>query len=1056
MVDKTASCRRGPTEYLSTPNFSPHEAYGTEPDLEVASILEGGSNAMVWGAGPSSWANRGADHAIRAAQTARGSAQATSAQTQGSGKGTPEGKNVTFSFSPILNTPTDLNRELGLTASMAQFAVDGGVLLPRGHEDGAGDSRTGEAPLSAVFHHMSEPFTPSALAHVPGTPPPRPSPPPFWAGAAQASKASSPGGFSLFKFGGKARAPSRSSPLATPSGIPEQMGGPTQVAVGRGPGYAVVPPTADPPQSVSAFGMQFGGTSVAQAEGYGGIFSGPALCANASVPAHVACAGADDYPYAAMSALGGAGAFSGTHADATSSCLPASLDVGALTTAAGTSRPGQGQTFAQGPLRVTQLPPAAAVVQPRSGQSELPGSSQGHSGPGPAGAVGVGVSATASGSGPLCANVALWPVVGQAADTGSKARPVASATPPKAPRAAPPASFVPAPVDASARARAEPAMSPQTRLVYKEFCAMLRCREVQGEERPRLQAFVDKCMEQLPQSLHWRVHLELADLSKREQRFEDARSSYRLAAQLQPHAAQPWLEYAKMEEERGHFRRCQRILATGLRYCPTNESLLLKAVKHHERLGDLHAARSLLGRLFSVSVDRAWRALLEGALLEARTANLGTARRVFKYLLHHAPWCGPIWYEACRFEQRFERCRRALALAEEGLGQLPRYGPLWFTTLRLLECVVPGPEMLPRARAVVQRGARSISKDLIWKLWLEYARLEERGGTLSGARAAYVRAVAACPANLRWKLWLAGARTEVAYGESDTARKLLDRAMIEAPTKVRGGVRLELARLGEVNADVGLARKELRTARRESPHEWKVFLEAVLVEVRAGDHERALKEARHALCAHTATGRLWAALIQLRPQLTGHGDHGEGPASDPMEHLTVFREALQEVRPRSSAPSLALAMTRPPRRQVPKSGEVWCEGSRLCMDPSSPAFNPAAARRFLDFAIEFTPQYGDSFLEYLRLHLLLGTREDEVSRLVQLCINAEPNYGTLWFHCKRSPLHSTRQVCGLRPRSPPPVSPASSLTLTPPLSLFRAPRHDGCAGVGDRQTAPHA
>ncbi|KAJ1626364.1 hypothetical protein T492DRAFT_843242 [Pavlovales sp. CCMP2436] len=42
--------------------------------------------------------------------------------------------------------------------------------------------------------------------------------------------------------------------------------------------------------------------------------------------------------------------------------------------------------------------------------------------------------------------------------------------------------------------------------------------------------------------------------------------------------------------------------------------------------------------------------------------------------------------------------------------------------------------------------------------------------------------------------------------------------------------------------------------------------------------------------------------------------------------------------------------------QVPKSGEVWCEGARVCLDPTSAAFNPAAARRFLEFAIEFTPQ----------------------------------------------------------------------------------------------------
>ena len=39
-----------------------------------------------------------------------------------------------------------------------------------------------------------------------------------------------------------------------------------------------------------------------------------------------------------------------------------------------------------------------------------------------------------------------------------------------------------------------------------------------------------------------------------------------------PNAPQTWLEYAKMEEERGHFHRCQQILTAGLHYCPLHEA----------------------------------------------------------------------------------------------------------------------------------------------------------------------------------------------------------------------------------------------------------------------------------------------------------------------------------------------------------------------------------------------------------------------------------------------------------------------------------------------------
>jgi la-related protein 1 len=432
-----------------------------------------------------------------------------------------------------------------------------------------------------------------------------------------------------------------------------------------------------------------------------------------------------------------------------------------------------------------------------------------------------------------------------------------------------------------------------------------------------------------------------------------------------------------MEEERGHFERCQRILTTGLQFCPVHEALMLKAIKHLERMGELPKARSLLGKLARVPISQSWRTLLEGALLEARASQTATARRIFKFLLQQAPWYGPVWHEACRFEQRCNHLREALRVAEQGLGQLPRYGPLWFCALRLYESTSRPPDLVRATRALVDRGVKHISKDLVWKLWFECAQVEERNGHLQRARTAYVRSVANCAANLRWKVWLGGARTELCHGQFETAHALLERAYAESPPKTRALVMLEQSRLHELCANPEQARKLLKSARKTNRQEWKVYLESVLLELRCQRTSRALREARKALDVHRGTGRLWAVLIQL--------EHDNGVE----RQLAVFQQALLE---------------------VPKSGEVWCEGARMCLNPYSCCYNLEAARNFLDFAIEFTPQYGDSFIEYLRLELLTGANEAQLDRLWQLCINAEPNYGTLWFHCKSNPLQSTRQV----------------------------------------------
>ena len=329
-------------------------------------------------------------------------------------------------------------------------------------------------------------------------------------------------------------------------------------------------------------------------------------------------------------------------------------------------------------------------------------------------------------------------------------------------------------------------MSPKTRAVYKAFSHRLRSKETQGKGMAHAEDLARRCMSELPHAVHWRVHLEMADLAKREKNFGEARRLYRLSTELQPGAAQTWLEYAKMEEERGHFGRCQRILTKGLVYCPYQEALMLKAIKHLERMGELQKARALLGKLSRVPISQSWRTLLEGALLEARASQTATARRIFKFLLQQAPWYGPVWHEACRFEQRCNHLHEALRVAEAGLAQLPRYGPLWFCALRLYESTSAPQDLVRATRALVDRGVRHISKDLIWKLWFECAQVEERNGHLQRSRTAYVRSVANCAANLRWKVWLGGARTEVCHGQFDVAQALLERAFKESPPKTRG------------------------------------------------------------------------------------------------------------------------------------------------------------------------------------------------------------------------------------------------------------------------------
>ena len=71
------------------------------------------------------------------------------------------------------------------------------------------------------------------------------------------------------------------------------------------------------------------------------------------------------------------------------------------------------------------------------------------------------------------------------------------------------------------------------------------------------------------------------------------------------------------------------------------------------------------------------------------------------------------------------------------------------------------------------------------------------------------------------------------------------------------------------------------------------------------------------------------------------------------------------------------------------------------MNPQGNFFDLNRAKVFLNFAIYFTPQYGDSFIEGLKLNLLLGHGKG-IQNLKKKTVNAQPNYGHLWYFCKDS------------------------------------------------------
>lgn len=102
-------------------------------------------------------------------------------------------------------------------------------------------------------------------------------------------------------------------------------------------------------------------------------------------------------------------------------------------------------------------------------------------------------------------------------------------------------------------------------------------------------------------------------------------------------------------------------------------------------------------------------------------------------------------------------------------------------------------------------------------------------------------------------------------------------------------------------------------------------------------------------------------------------------------------------------------------QNCPKSGNIWCELARYInckiryyMMPIN--FDPIKAKKYLEFSIILTPQYGDTYLEYLRLVLIfryvlllpygrervkLELIRSSINHILLKACNFKPNYGSM-------------------------------------------------------------
>jgi la-related protein 1 len=185
--------------------------------------------------------------------------------------------------------------------------------------------------------------------------------------------------------------------------------------------------------------------------------------------------------------------------------------------------------------------------------------------------------------------------------------------------------------------------------------------------------------------------------------------------------------------------------------------------------------------------------VLEGGLMEARLGNIEAARTVLTFLMTTVGTYGTIYLEAVRFEEKWGRnLYSALNYSEESLAKNARYGPLWFCYLRIIDKLsLLGVDMTEKRESAIQRASNNLSKELVWKLFLESSISYERLRNWSYCRAFLNESALHCPENLRWKVWMAGARLELRNANLRATKALIQKCLSEVPAKQKPLVNVE-------------------------------------------------------------------------------------------------------------------------------------------------------------------------------------------------------------------------------------------------------------------------
>ncbi|PAV79764.1 hypothetical protein WR25_27177 [Diploscapter pachys] len=536
----------------------------------------------------------------------------------------------------------------------------------------------------------------------------------------------------------------------------------------------------------------------------------------------------------------------------------------------------------------------------------------------------------------------------------------------------------------------------------------LKAADIEQDKKAKRRVF-RKALEQIPTSVRlWKAAIELEEPEEarilltraveccststelwlalaRLETYENARKVLNKAREHIPTDRQIWLSAARLEETRGQKETVDKIVERSLavlraNMVEINRDHWLKDAIDAEQSGCPMTSKAIIKHVIGIAIedqDKKATWLDDAKSFESQGAT-ECARAVFEHMIDEMPQRQSVWREAAAFEKKYGTVDNYESLLKRGCETVPHAEELWLRHAKsrwLNEDVTGAREILSQA---------FVHNPNSEQIWMAAVKLESENNEFNRARRLLEKARTAAPSA---RLWMKSAHLEWCLGKLDAAKKLLQDGLMryedcsklymmlgqiytqednyeEARKTFASGVRhcpaaiplwILLSRLEESQNNATKARSDLDKARLRNPKNPELWLESIRLERRQGLDPQASEKMARALQECQKSGILWSEYVNM---------------SGPHERRRISIDAIRNC---EHDPHVLLVSAR----------LLWAERK------------VKKAREWLERVVKVDTDFGDGWANLYKFEQLHGT-EEQIAKVVQKCVEAEPRHGELW------------------------------------------------------------